>query len=150
LIAELLNFGAFLGFMGVNAAAIRQFYFLPQTGRTRSFFLDLVVRSLASIICLVIWLGLGRVAKIVGAVWFAVGLSYLALRTRGFRLAPLMIDFNRIVYAREVWDGHVPSSGTRRPTHSASAGKLRGVTQRALDERGGINRPGLVQSASSA
>ena len=93
LIAELLNFGAFLGFMGVNAAAIRQFYFLPQTGRTRHFFLDLVVPSLAFIICLVIWLGLGSLAKIVGAVWFAVGLSYLAVRTRGFRSAPLMIDF---------------------------------------------------------
>jgi amino acid transporter len=41
LIAELLNFGAFLGFMGVNAATIRQFYFLPQRGRSRNFFLDL-------------------------------------------------------------------------------------------------------------
>ena len=49
--------------------------------------------SLAFIICLVIWLGLGREAKIVGAVWFAIGLSYLAVRTQGFRSAPLMIDF---------------------------------------------------------
>lgn len=93
LIAELLNFGAFLGFMGVNAATIRQFYILPQTGRTRSFFLDLVVPSLAFIFCLVIWLGLGRLAKIAGGVWFAVGLAYVAVRTRGFRLQPVMIDF---------------------------------------------------------
>jgi putrescine importer len=93
LIAELLNFGAFLGFMGVNAATVRQFYFLPQTGRTRSFFLDLVLPSLGFAICLVIWLGLGRVAKLVGAVWFAVGLSYLAIRTQGFRSEPVMIDF---------------------------------------------------------
>ena len=93
LIAELLNFGAFLGFMGVNAATIRQFYFLPQTGRTKSFFWDLVVPALGFIICFVIWLGLGREATIVGGAWFAVGLSFLAVRTRGFRLAPLMIDF---------------------------------------------------------
>lgn len=93
LIAELLNFGAFLGFMGVNAATIRQFYFLPQTSRTKSLFWDLVVPALGFIICFVIWLGLGREAKIVGGVWFAVGLSYLAVRTQGFRLAPLMIDF---------------------------------------------------------
>ena len=32
LIAELLNFGAFLGFKGVSAATIRQFCFLPQKG----------------------------------------------------------------------------------------------------------------------
>ena len=93
LIAELLNFGAFIGFMGVNAATIRQFYFLPQTGRTRSFFLDLVVPALGFTICLIIWLGLGNLAKIVGGLWFALGLIYLAARTRGFRLAPLMIDF---------------------------------------------------------
>ena len=70
---------------GLNRAA--------RTGRAKSFFLDVVVPSLAFIICLVIWLGLGREAKIVGGLWFVVGLSYLAVRTRGFRLAPLMIDF---------------------------------------------------------
>src|SRR6201999_2846822 len=30
--AELINFGAFLAFMGVNAATIRQYYFQPQPG----------------------------------------------------------------------------------------------------------------------
>jgi len=93
LIAELLNFGAFLGFMGVNAATIRQFYFLPQRGRSRNFFLDLIVPALGFVICLVIWLGLGSLAKIVGGIWFAIGLTYVAVRTRGFRLAPVMIDF---------------------------------------------------------
>ena len=38
LIAELLNFGAFLGFMGVNLATIRQFYFLPQPAGPRTSF----------------------------------------------------------------------------------------------------------------
>jgi len=93
LIGELLNFGAFLGFMGVNAATIRQFYFLPQSGRTRSLFRDLVVPAMGFAFCLVIWLGLGSLAKIVGGVWFTVGLAYTAVRTRGFRLAPVMIDF---------------------------------------------------------
>ncbi len=93
LIGELLNFGAFLGFMGVNLATIRQFYFLPQAGRTKSLFRDLIVPSLGFAFCLVIWLGLGSLAKIVGGVWFAVGLAYTAVRTRGFRLAPAMIDF---------------------------------------------------------
>jgi amino acid transporter len=93
LIGELLNFGAFLGFMGVNVATIRQFYFMPQVDRKRSFWKDFLVPGLGFAICLVIWLGLGNLAKIVGCVWFAVGLIYSAVRTRGFRLEPVMIDF---------------------------------------------------------
>jgi putrescine importer len=94
LIGELLNFGAFLGFMGVNAAAVRQFYLLPQTGRTKSLISDLVLPSLGFVFCLVIWLGLGTLAQVVGGIWFALGLGYSAVRTRGFRLAPVMIDFD--------------------------------------------------------
>jgi amino acid transporter len=93
LIGELLNFGAFVGFMGVNIAAIRQFYFMPQAGRQRSFWKDFFVPALGFAICLVIWLGLGSVAKMVGCAWFAVGFIYSAVRTRGFRLKPVMIDF---------------------------------------------------------
>lgn len=93
LIGELLNFGAFLGFMGVNAATVRQFYLLPQEGRTRSLISDLLLPSLGFAFCLVIWLGLGTLAQVVGGIWFIVGFTYSAIRTRGFRLAPVMIDF---------------------------------------------------------
>jgi putrescine importer len=93
LIGELLNFGAFLGFMGVNLAAIRQFYFLPQVGRKRSLLLDLILPALGFLFCAVIWLNLGRPARIVGGVWFVVGLLYAAIRTRGFRHQPAVIDF---------------------------------------------------------
>jgi putrescine importer len=93
LIGELLNFGAFLGFMGVNAATICQFYLLPQSGRRRHFLQDFLLPSFGFAFCLIIWLGLGRPAKIVGGVWFACGLAYSAMRTHGFRLQPVMIDF---------------------------------------------------------
>ena len=93
LIGELQNFGAFLGFMGVNIATIRQFYFLPMTGHRRSFWKDFLLPGMGFLICTIIWLGLGRLAKIVGSLWFAVGLIYCAVRTRGFRQEPVMIDF---------------------------------------------------------
>ena len=93
LIGELQNFGAFLGFMGVNLATIRQFYFLSIPGHRRSFWKDLFLPGLGFLICTIIWLGLGRIAKIVGGLWFIAGLIYCAVRTRGFRLAPVMIDF---------------------------------------------------------
>ena len=43
LTAELLNFGAFLGFMGVNAAVIWNFWLRPAHPRARNLLLDLVV-----------------------------------------------------------------------------------------------------------
>jgi len=94
LTAEVLNFGAFLGFMGVNLAAIRQFYFLGQAGRTRQWFTDLVVPGLGFLFCLDIWWGLAMPAKVAGGLWFAVGFTYLLYQTRGFRLHPAMIDFS--------------------------------------------------------
>lgn len=93
LIGEVQNFGAFLGFMGVNIATIRQFYFLSQTGRKKNLFKDFLVPGLGFVICTVIWLGLGKPAKVVGGLWFVAGLVYSAVRTRGFRRAPVMIDF---------------------------------------------------------
>jgi putrescine importer len=92
LVGELLNFGAFLGFIGVNAATIRQFYFLSPAGHRRSFWRDFMVPGLGFLFCLAIWLGLGKLTQIVGCIWFAVGLLYSGVRTRGFRTAPVMLD----------------------------------------------------------
>jgi amino acid transporter len=94
LTAEVLNFGAFLGFMGVNLAAMRQFYFLGQAGHHRHWFTDLVVPGLGFSFCLDIWWGLATPAKLAGGLWFAVGFAYLLYQTRGFRLKPAMIDFS--------------------------------------------------------
>jgi putrescine importer len=71
LVGERLNFGAFLGSMGVNVAAIRQFYFLSPAGQPKSFWKDFLLPGLGFLFCLAIWLGLGKLTKIVGCVWFA-------------------------------------------------------------------------------
>jgi hypothetical protein len=94
LTAEILNFGAFLGFMGVNMATIWQFYVVGQPGRKKNFFADALVPGLGFIFCLIIWLGLATPAKIAGGIWFAVGLIHSGIRTRGFRTRPAMIDFS--------------------------------------------------------
>lgn len=41
-----------------------------------------------------IWLGLAAPAKIAGGIWFVIGLMHSAIRTRGFRNRPSMIDFS--------------------------------------------------------
>ncbi len=90
--AELINFGAFLAFMGVNASVIRQFYFVDR--RHRRLLLDVLIPAAGFVFCLVIWLSLQTPAKIIGGLWFAVGIAYDAWKTRGFRRPPAMIDFS--------------------------------------------------------
>lgn len=79
--AELLNFGALLAFMGVNAAAFTH-YFLRQQERKFSNFITPI---LGFVVCFVLWLSLSVPAKIAGVIWMSVGIAYGAWRTRGFR-----------------------------------------------------------------
>ena len=92
LTAELLNFGAFLGFMGVNAAVIWNFWFRASHPRARNFLMDLVVPALGFLFCAVIWVGLSRPAKIAGSIWLVVGFFVLAAHTRQFREPMVMTD----------------------------------------------------------
>jgi amino acid transporter len=91
---EILNFGAFLAFMGVNLATFWQFAIVRQSGRKRRWFADVVMPLIGFLFCLWIWLGLKVPAKVVGGIWFLAGLVYCAIKTRGFRQRPVMIDFS--------------------------------------------------------
>jgi amino acid transporter len=92
LTAELLNFGAFLGFMGVNIAVIWKLWICPQDRRARNFFLDFAAPFLGFLFCAVIWIGLGSPAKIAGSIWLVVGFVVLAIQTQWFRNSLIMSD----------------------------------------------------------
>lgn len=79
--AELLNFGALLAFMGVNAASFTR-YFLHERKRDWSSFLVPIV---GFSVCFLLWLNLSHPAKIAGVIWMLVGIGYGAIRTRGFK-----------------------------------------------------------------
>ena len=92
--AEVLNFGAFLGFLGVNAAALVEFGIRRRSNSMGRLFLDFVVPVTAFAFCLIIWLNLSVPAKLAGGVWLAIGIVYLAVRTRGFQRSAAMLDFS--------------------------------------------------------
>jgi putrescine importer len=92
LTAELLNFGAFLGFMGVNVAVIWSFWVHPTHPRRRNVLLDLALPATGFLFCAVIWLGLSWPAKVVGSIWLVVGFFVLAAHTRRFRQPMVMTD----------------------------------------------------------
>jgi len=90
---ELLNFGAFLAFMGVNFAAFWQFGVLPKPNYKRRIFVDIIFPLLGFAFCALIWWNLNPLAKTAGGIWLAIGIIYVAVKTKGFRAAPVMIDF---------------------------------------------------------
>jgi putrescine importer len=90
---ELLNFGAFLAFMGVNLAVFWRFNIARREQRRR-ILADIVLPLIGFVFCASIWWNLNWIAKVVGGIWFVVGLVYLAATTRCFRNAPKMIDFS--------------------------------------------------------
>ncbi len=92
--ATLINFGAFLAFMGVNLSVIREFFFRPPAEHTRNWLTDLVVPLVAFAFCLWIWASLPKPAKVVGGIWCALGLMHTAIKTRGFRTPPVMMDLS--------------------------------------------------------
>lgn len=92
--AEVLNFGAFLAFMGVNIAAIKQFYFCRGPDEKKHLFKDAFLPAMGFLFCLWIWWNLPRPAKIVGGIWFLLGIFYLAYISRRFRTQPVAIDFS--------------------------------------------------------
>jgi putrescine importer len=79
--AQMLNFGALIAFMGVNAAAVMRYY----VRATQKKLIDLIPPVLGFVVCLVLWLSLSRTAQIAGAIWMAAGIAFGAWKTRGFR-----------------------------------------------------------------
>ena len=76
--AELLNFGAFIAFIGVNAAALLHYRF-----RSRDkVFLPGLLPLLGMVICAFIWFNLDIDAKVLGASWVATGLLIYLLMSR--------------------------------------------------------------------
>jgi amino acid transporter len=82
--AELVNFGAFIGFMLVNLCVVRH-YWLRQGLRTGAqTFSNMILPILGFAICFYIWIHLSPFALKLGAIWMAIGFLYLLLLTRGF------------------------------------------------------------------
>jgi len=85
--AEMLNFGALIAFMGVNAAALIHYYIRAEEKKLG----NLLPPALGFAVCLLLWLNLSRPAMIAGSIWMAAGIAFGAWKTGGFRRD--LVDF---------------------------------------------------------
>ncbi|MBI3682371.1 MAG: APC family permease [Acidobacteria bacterium] len=79
--AELLNFGALIGFMGVNLSSLLHYWVRAE----RKEWIHLAPALAGVLICFYLWISLSPKAQIAGWIWMAVGLMYGAWKTRFFR-----------------------------------------------------------------
>jgi amino acid transporter len=87
-VTELTNFGAFVGFILVNLSVIRHYYFRLGRRHGAGFWTNLVFPLLGALVCGYVWRNLNPRTIRVGCAWMGLGLVYLAIVTRGFRLKP--------------------------------------------------------------
>lgn len=118
--AELLNFGALLAFMGVNAAALRHYY-LRAAEKRIAYLLNPL---LGFMVCLLLWCALSWHAKWLGAVWRMAGIAYGAYNTRGFCKEPCDVRSSDLGADRARAQGDLPPCLVRdrlRPHFHVSA-----------------------------
>ena len=79
--AEMLNFGALIAFMGVNAAAFLRYFVRAPEKKVW----NLIPPAVGFLICLGLWVSLSRTAMIVGSIWMITGIAFGVWKTRWFR-----------------------------------------------------------------
>lgn len=89
---DLLNFGALIAFMGVNAASLVRYYLRSPSRGSRDFFPPV----LGFVVCLLLWWNLNPTAKIAGALRMLADLAYGAVRTKGFRGELVSFDLPQV------------------------------------------------------
>jgi putrescine importer len=79
--AEMLNFGALIAFMGVNAAAFLRYFVRAPEKKVW----NLIPPVVGFVICLALWVSLSRKAMVVGSIWMIVGIAFGVWKTNWFR-----------------------------------------------------------------
>jgi amino acid transporter len=85
--AEMLNFGALIAFMGVNAAAFVRYYLRAEEKKLTNLLPPLV----GFVVCFLLWINLSFPAIRAGTIWMALGIAFGAWKTGGFRRN--LVDF---------------------------------------------------------
>ncbi|WP_151731894.1 APC family permease [Acinetobacter ursingii] len=88
-IANLISFGALTAFSFVNFSVISRYAL--RDGRTKNIkdiFNYIVIPVLGFASVFMMWLEIDQLALKIGLIWAAIGVGYLAYKTRGFRYPP--------------------------------------------------------------
>lgn len=91
---SMVSFGALFGFTMVNISVIAHFWVKEKKRQGTDVIKYLILPIIAAAITATLVIMLSTPAKIVGCSWLAIGIIYLAIRTKGFREEPPQMDFS--------------------------------------------------------
>ncbi|MGJ7912491.1 APC family permease [Neobacillus sp. LXY-1] len=92
-ITSFINFGALIAFTFVNLSVISHYFFKGKQRGFKGFILYLLLPLIGALISIKLWSDLDSKSMILGGMWTAIGLAYLAFKTKFFRVQPPQIDF---------------------------------------------------------
>lgn len=88
-IISIINFGALAGFVLVNLSVIGCYFIKKKQRRgIGNKIRYLIVPAAGAAICGLVWMSLATTSKILGFIWLAAGIIYLAVTTNFFRKLP--------------------------------------------------------------
>lgn len=85
---SLINFGALAGFAFVNLSVIAHYYIRKKCRSGINVIKYLIFPLIGAVICLVIWVNLAAIAKILGFTWLGIGFVWLMITTKFFKQLP--------------------------------------------------------------
>lgn len=91
--ASVVSFGALAAFSMVNLSVIKTFFMDTGARDVRGVLLYLVMPLVGFALTIWLWTSLSGTSLAVGLAWLAVGIVFLAVRTRGFRTTPPKLTF---------------------------------------------------------
>lgn len=91
-ISEMVSFGALIAFSAVNLSVIKHFFIDGKRRGGSAVFSFIVLPGIGFSLTLWLWTSLSPRTLLIGAIWLALGVAYLAFVTRGFRRPTPMLD----------------------------------------------------------
>ena len=92
LLAEMISFGALIAFSAVNLSVIKHFFKDLRMRQGSHVVNYLVVPAIGFGLMIWLWTSLSPFTLLVGLIWLAIGVGYLAWVTRGFSRSTPMLD----------------------------------------------------------
>ncbi len=85
---SLVSFGVITGFILTNICVIFRFWIRDKERSGAAVIKYMILPIIAAAVCVYLWFSLTTTAKIVGFSWLALGVVFLAIKTKGFKELP--------------------------------------------------------------